>query len=387
MKKSLVFLSSEVYGGPHNELCNLNRYLSENDWKIEVVIPEENLYCKRRLEAANINVHVLPFKRLQTSPIKIFKYLFDLRKQMRYFRVLIRRIEPDVVQIYNFSNLEVSYIANQFNVPILWKLVDSRFPKHLGKWLVQILKHKINVIMTTGRNLGFEHFGLKVDDNWFYYYPVFDNENSEIVRPREYLRSILGVSSTQILIGSLANFNKQKNQEAIVRNYNKIFGNDEKFALRLRGNSTKSNNYLKRLEKLLKNMEMPREVIGGLENIMTPKEFLSILDFHVIASSSRSEGFPNVIAECIGVKTVIISTAVGSIADLIENFQSGILMAPNRISKELAKIFCSIKSGRLNLNKMKKDFDFKEGISTLIDDNYRIHVRALNLASDRVINN
>lgn len=380
MRTLLTFFSSEIFGGPHNELSRIAKYVRNQEWKMVVVIPTENDKTRAAFETEGIEVRVIPHMRLKMSVGNAYHYIKSLPENIAKVMRLMAELKPDLVQFYNFANLELLWVTYKSGIPSIWKIVDSRIPTLIGRSLVRILKNKVGLIMTTGKTLGSRHYGLRDIDSWEFYYPFFEQEYFIKQRPREEIRDLLGIKSTSIVFGMLANFNPQKRHSVLIESFSEVFKGNANFDLFLRGSTIINPRYFKKVQKCLVSRGINLDRAADLENGITPLEFLSAIDVHVLVSGKNSEGFPNTIAECMLTETVSICTDVGSIGDIVTDGINGIVLSSRWTKMELIEFLELIKCERIDLQFLKSKFTSSNQASARIVENISKQVNALEYA-------
>lgn len=365
MKTLLSVFSNEIFGGPHNELCKLSQNFQDEGLILVAILPKENKFTRARFEEADIEVKIVSSMRLKLSLLESIKYVARLPVSISKLSHVIEEIKPDVLQLYNFANLELIWIARKKKIPSIWKIIDSRMPSFLGKKLVSLHKKRVTQILTTGESLGSIHYGLKLKDSWSYYYPFFKAENDSNSRSRDDIRAILGIPSSHFAIGMLANFNAQKRHSILIDAFSEVFKSTDNFKLILRGNINVNSPYFKKIKETLDSKGFDFNTASGLESDISPLEFMEALDMHIVVSGKNSEGFPNSIVEAFSVGTINVSTNVGSIPDLLSNFENAILLSRTFTKRQLASVFRLVKVKRIDtqlLNSKKftsSEFEFR----------------------------
>lgn len=380
MKTFLSIFSSEIYGGPHNELHKMAKYFQQEGLELVAVLPKENVFTRTKFEEVGIQTRITKYRRFKLSSLGIFKYLVFLPFSSSKLRHVIEEIQPDVLQFYNFSNLELPGIAKKLKIPTIWKIIDSRMPSFLGKKIVFVYKKRVTQILTTGESLGNIHYGLKSKDSWSYYYPFFDTSENPNVRTREETREILKIPSDTIAIGMLSNFNPQKRHSIAIDAFSEVFRNSDSYRLILRGSTSVNPVYFKKIKNNLIKKCFDIDTALDLEPEITPLEFMRALDIHLVISGKNSEGFPNTIVEAFSVGTIIVSSNSGSVSDILSNFENGILLSKNLTKFELIELFSLVKMGRINLQLLKaKKLAFNE-FEFRAKQNISIHLETIKKA-------
>lgn len=385
MKTLLSIFSSEVFGGSHNELCKMAQNFQDAGLVLVTILPKENELTRARFEEAGIQIKIVSTMRSKLSPLALIKYVACLPASIFKMSHVIEEIKPDVLQLYNFANLELIWIARKKKIPSIWKIIDSRMPSFLGKKLVFLHKKRVTKILTTGESLGSIHYGLKLKDSWSYYYPFFKAEKNSNYKSREDIRALLGIPSSSFAIGMLANFNKQKRHSILIEAFSEVFKSTDNFKLILRGNINVNPPYFKKINQTLVSKGFDFNTASGLESDISPLEFMEALDMHIVVSGKNSEGFPNSIVEAFSVGTINVSTNVGSIPDLLSNFENAILLSRTFTKHQLASVFRLVKVKRIDtqlLNSKKftsTEFEFRT------EQNVSIHLESIKYALSKPI--
>lgn len=380
MKTLLSVFSSEIFGGPHNEFCKLAQNFQDEGLILVAVLPKENKKTRARFEEAGIELKIVPSMRLKLSLLESIKYIACLPMSISKLSHLIEELKPDVLQLYNFANLELIWIARKKKIPSIWKIVDTRMPSFLGKKLVSLHKKRVTQILTTGESLGSIHYGLKLKDSWSYYYPFFKVENDSNSRSRDVIRAILGIPSSHFAIGMLANFNPQKRHSVLIDAFSEVFDSTDNFKLIIRGDININPPYFKKIEKTLDSKGFDLNTASELEFDVSPSEFIKALDMHIVVSGRNSEGFPNTVVEAFSSGTFNVSTNVGSVPDLLSNFENGILLSRTFTKHELVNLFRLIKVKRIDTQLLSsKKFNSSE-FEMRAEENVGNHLKSIKYA-------
>ena len=151
----------------------------------------------------------------------------------------------------------------------------------------------------------------------------------------------------------------------MIEAFSEVFNNTDKFKLILRGDININSPYFKKIKKTLDSRGFDLRTASELDSDISPLEFMRALDMHIVVSGKNSEGFPNTIVEAFSAGTFIVSTNIGSVPDLISNYENGILLSRNFTKYQLANVFMLIKIKRIDkqlLNSRKfnsNEFEFR----------------------------
>lgn len=146
----------------------------------------------------------------------------------------------------------------------------------------------------------------------------------------------------------LANFNPQKRHSVLIDAFSEVFDSTDNFKLIIRGDININPPYFKKIEKTLDSKGFDLNTASELEFDVSPSEFIKALDMHIVVSGRNSEGFPNTVVEAFSSGTFNVSTNVGSVPDLLSNFENGILLSRTFTKHELVNLFRLIKVKRID---------------------------------------
>jgi len=136
---------------------------------------------------------------------------------------------------------------------------------------------------------------------------------------RAEIRQELGIDPDAWVVGSVGRFDDNKNQSSLVRAIAPLLGAKSHLVLVGDGDT------MAKVQDVVADTEHP-ESIHLLGRRSDAHRVVAALD--VFALSSLSEGLPLVILEAMATGTAVVSTAVGGIADVVEDGVSGFLVPP-----------------------------------------------------------
>lgn len=153
---------------------------------------------------------------------------------------------------------------------------------------------------------------------------------------RNSVRNELGISENTFLLGMVGRYDPLKDHETLLRAIQLIAQELDDFRCVLIGTNIDENNpeLLELIEKL--DLEARVQLLGPRADI---PDIMNALDLHVL--SSRSEGFPNVVAEAMACGTPCISTDVGDARHIIGDAKA---VCPAGRPEELANLILAMES-------------------------------------------
>ncbi len=276
---------------------------------------------------------------------------------------IIQCLKPDVVQTWMYHADLIGGIAGRFAgvKQIVWGIRNTSIPQgkisitHLIIRIAAILSHSIpsTIIcnseagMTSHKKIGYNAQKMIVIPNGF---------DANVLNPvgldRRAIRLKLGLPNRGLIVGVVARFDSLKGYD-IMLNVADWFqtkkGADVTFVFVGKGVDSRN--------KVFSNPNKIIENGGNLVLLGEQKDVRQVLfAFDVVCSPSRSEGFPNVIAESMLMERPCIVTDVGDSKVIVG--ETGIIVAPNNEKSIIDAILHFDKMGmpeRLKLGRMSRE--------------------------------
>lgn len=353
---------------------------------------ENTLYKICKYDHLNSHV-VISFKKggkyfqlLKKSGIEVFildANFFSLNKFI-ILTNLLRSLKPDIVQTWlvhaDFIGGIAAKIVGIKN--ILWNIrysnIDIKKSKLITNFIL-ILLSKLSYLIPkmiiinskVAKKIyikkGYDRSKLKYIPNGYDLSIFKINE-----REKQNFKKKYKIKKSIPLIGYVARYDLVKDHANLLKALSLIKLKDKNFLCLLVGTKiNKNNNLLYQIKKLkIRNYV---KLLGPIKNISI---IMNSLDIHI--QSSKSEGFPNVIAEAMAHKTPCVATNVGDTSYIMG--KSGWLIRPNNSKSLAGAIYSAIneigkKKWNKRCNMAKERIQKKFSINRMISSYNKIWIK------------
>jgi glycosyltransferase involved in cell wall biosynthesis len=336
--KVLFVIHYPVFGGPHNQALLLTSYLAKRGVSMTVLLPEERANERgnavQRLRSTGVDVVTLPLDRARATldPRRQLAFVSHLPRDVQAIRKLIRRRGFDVIQIGGLVNPQAAIAARLENVPVIWQLLDTRPPMAVRRMLMPLVLRLSDVVMSTGRTVATVHPGAeRIGDRLQVFFPPVDPDHFDPDKvDTGSARSAFGFSPDDLVLGTVGNLNPQKGHEYLIRATALVRERAKNVKLLVVGAAHDTHrSYENELYRLCGKLELAKgsDVVfaGGSADVRTA---LAAMDIFVLASVPRSEGAPTALEEAMMMKLPVVSTDVGSVREVIDDGESGLIVPP-----------------------------------------------------------
>lgn len=138
---------------------------------------------------------------------------------------------------------------------------------------------------------------------------------------RTRLRASLGIGQDAMVLGTVANFRKEKNYPFLFDCFREMHAKYPRLKLLCVGGGP----LLDKSKEFVKNSDIKDEVIftGYSENVAS---YIEAMDFFTLCS--LSEGMPNVLIQAMSMGVPVLSTSAGGCKEIIDHSRNGILFDP-----------------------------------------------------------
>lgn len=348
-KKILAVIYTGSFGGPHNQVKQLNRGLKEVGYEYSLCAPPTEQLYQSEFKQQGINVYNYDPSRIrfQKSIYHLLRFLFNFPKDVNAFRRIIRQSECDIVQICGLMCLQAGVAAVLSGKPIVWQLLSTFAPPPLRLFFTPFVGIFSTRIMTTGTSTAVQHpfYYLWKKKNIPFYPPVKEDIFYSSDEKQGIGRIALGFNKNDFVVGTLGNKNRQKNHAAFV---------DLISELRSLGDSAREMKFLiagndnpEYMHEYQQNVILKAEQQGLIQDgtlaitssDLGPAVIINTMDVFIL--TSISEGTPTVIIEALACGKPVIAPNVGSISEMLQGNPYCLVynqIDPSQIQKHIQKI-------------------------------------------------
>jgi len=329
----LSVLHYNGFGGPHN--CNMRviPLLAARGIHTTVLLPQEPGDAAQRLGAAGIEIVQIPLGRLRLTmnPVTHVKYFTSFSSESTAIRRAIRERAIDLVQINGFGNLQGAIAGKLEGKPVVSQILDVGYPMLFRMAMMPMVKKLADVLMSTGMAVARAHPGAtSFGDRLVTFFPPVD---LKLFAPDEYSRKAaridLGLAPDDLVIGTVASLNFQKNHPAFVRAAAELRRTFPEARFVILG-ATRANRQMM-ASALVRQAERLGLRVGKDLIIRDPRDKVAQLAqaFDVFWLTSRWEGIPTAIEEAMALKIPVVAADVGSVREAVEDGVSGLVVPAN----------------------------------------------------------
>lgn len=330
--KKIVFIVETMDKGVGKHVMDLYSNL-KNDFDITIIYGSQRTseeYKKLLLQEENIEVDCLKEK----IGISDIKAIFKIRK-------ILKEIKPDIVHCHSSkAGLSGRIAAKLANVKMIIYSPHAYFflkqEKKSIKWQIFLMAEKFlskfftDKTITTSRGEDQVFVDYKIDKlskrqlivHGLDVPKINENTSKEI-------REKYNVNDNQILVGSMARFEKQKDPITTVKILEKLCKNNANVKCIFWGNGS----LYDEVKNLNSHSETPIILAGETSE---PDDCLNALDIYLTAS--LYEGLPYTLLEALALKLPIIATNVVGNNDCVKNGVNGYLFEVNNCDEAVTKI-------------------------------------------------
>ncbi|MCR4322510.1 MAG: glycosyltransferase family 4 protein [Candidatus Azambacteria bacterium] len=319
MKKILFVITKSEIGGAQKYVLDLARGANENGFEVSVA-SEHNGYFYETLTEAGIPFHEIKSVQRAINIWQDVKLFFELLS-------LIRKEKPDVLHLNSSKIGAVGGIAGKLaRVPKIiftahgWAFNEHRSP--LQKKIIVLLSRFAALFQDTiicvseyDKNGALAHHIAPLKKLVTIHNGIDSAVTTKRLLSRKEAREKLGIKEDAFIVGTIANFYKNKALDALAFAAISAAHSDVHFVIIGDGPERE------KTERLIEKYQLTERftLTGALQDANI---YLKAFDIFVLPS--RKEGLPYALLEAMAAKLICIASDVGGIPEVIENGKNGI---------------------------------------------------------------
>jgi glycosyltransferase involved in cell wall biosynthesis len=337
----LVPLPAVQWGGLQTFAANLQPGLRLANWRWTVIIPPEAPEIQRRLRDSGVEVISAPLPRLRRSPIETCRTLAGLPSNVSMLATLPEVRRATLIQAVGAHHFQGPMLASKLGKPLVWQLHSSILSAPLRKVVAPVISRQADSVMTNGCKVGRAFWGdnNRPPNQFVFYAPVDSDKYAPNPQARFAARHDLGCKGSEIIVGTIGNRVWQKNHNLLIKAAGGLTELYPKLRFVVFGAVHEA--YRKKYEETV---EKPAEVLNrqfpGYIRFVDPgpsvDRWVQALDIFVL--TSHAEGVPLALCEAMSAAKPVISTAVGSIDEIVDEGRSGFLVQPGNVRQLIERL-------------------------------------------------
>lgn len=334
MIRVLSVIHHNEFSGPANRNSRVAPFLSGYDVETTILLPDFPGSAKARLDSANVKVETIRLHRLRatTDAGEHIRFLSNFWPDVQRIRKVVRKYDIDVVQLNGFMNPHGAIAAKLESKKLIWQLIDTRSPRLLAYLIMPALVILADRIMSTGKKTAKTYpFFKQISEKITYFFPpVSIEEFTFSKRKREMALQELGLSSEDLVIGTVGTINPQKGHKYFIEAAAMVRKRCPHVKFVILG--SRLNTQVRYYEKLLFQVKALGLETGRDILFVDPKDGVPLLeqsfDMFWMTSVPKSEGIPTAIEEAMSLGLPVIATDVGSVSEIVDDGMTGFLVPP-----------------------------------------------------------
>jgi glycosyltransferase involved in cell wall biosynthesis len=376
-----------VFGGPHNRIARLYPHLKQRGIEVTAVVPPAPGNAAERLHAAQVPVIEIPLGRVRatSSPGPHLTLMRQFGRDVRRLRGAMRASGADVVIVGGLINTQAPIAANLEGLPLVWQVLDSRTPKLASAFLMPVVNRMADVATFAGGALVDLHPGAsKLTIPTLISTPGVDTDQfrpSE--RDRVAIRDQLGIDREAIVVGTVANVNRQKGIEYFVRAARQIRDRFPSAVFLVVGAADyRDDGYFEEVKGEMHALRLSNDDIRFVGEQADIHRWYPAMDVKLLTSVGRSEGTPTAILEAWACGVPVVATNAGSVSQMIEDGVNGYVVTPGDSEALASRTIDLLSSENLRMSLAQAagaTVQERFTVSTVADT----HSRAIRLALSR----
>lgn len=309
------------WGGLFGVLVALDAPLRARGYAQSVLVPLGAEAVRDRLADHGIDVHCVDLPRLRRSASASLKTLMQLPGALRALKALPVVRNADLFQAVGVHHPHAPYMSWAMNKPLIWQLHSDSVSGPFRRIAHEVITRKQDGVMANGARIGQVFLGdsFGQGNHGTFFPPVAVEQFAPDAAARQAARAALGVAEDELLVCTIGNRGWQKNHALLIEAVRRAAPQLPKLRVVIAGGDVAGFEETYRQEVLAPaealNAERPGLIsFGRIQSPQVPDR-MRAADLFVL--SSHSEGIPLVVAEAMAAATPVISTDVGSIAEVL----------------------------------------------------------------------
>jgi glycosyltransferase involved in cell wall biosynthesis len=312
------FLPSGVYGGPHNEVAELDAAFRKAGVCQIAVVPKEAGDAVTRLKRAGIDVRVASTWRPRRTASLRFWLAAPIRASWDIARVraLVESEECEVA-ICSGAAIQIAIGARLGGARVVWIVADTSLPLLARAVLMLLARAFANAILVTGRSL-LDHYpgaGL-IRRRAVTYFPPVDLNRFQ-PGPRN--------EAAHLVVGTVGHLNPDKGIDVLVASATSLAQPGNVQLLIVAGEHSTHTEYAASVRNAVERAasRLPISLQAPTSRV---ERVLRQMD--VFVSPSRREGASTAVIEAQACGLPVVAADVGAIRELVEDGRTGFLVPP-----------------------------------------------------------
>lgn len=313
---------------------------------------KENINIKREYKQLYFPHRYIPFKVLKANYIKMADKLY--KEYIKEFGI------PDIIHAHNFlyAGIIAKFIKDEYGVNYIVTEHSSSFVRNkLSSGKIKSIENvaknalKVTAVSSSFNNILKEYTKTNID--------LLPNIVDDFFFQKEFQNKI----SKNFIFLHIASLDKNKNQELLIKSFEKIAKLNHNVYLNIAGSG-----YMKKyLESLVKKLDIQKQV-NFLGRISQEKVRDEMMKSNCFVLSSNFETFGVVLIEALACGLPLIATECGGPKDIV-NKQNGILIKTNnQLELKKAMLYMYENSYKYDREKLRNGAKEKFGEKTFIEN-------------------
>ncbi|MFW2557535.1 glycosyltransferase [Aliarcobacter butzleri] len=313
---------------------------------------KENINIKREYKQLYFPHRYIPFKVLKANYIKMADKLY--KEYIKEFGI------PDIIHAHNFlyAGIIAKFIKDEYGVNYIVTEHSSSFVRNkLSSGKIKSIENvaknalKVTAVSSSFNNILKEYTKTNID--------LLPNIVDDFFFQKKFQNKI----SKNFIFLHIASLDKNKNQELLIKSFEKIAKLNHNVYLNIAGSG-----YMKKyLESLVKKLDIQKQV-NFLGRISQEKVRDEMMKSNCFVLSSNFETFGVVLIEALACGLPLIATECGGPKDIV-NKQNGILIKTNnQLELKKAMLYMYENSYKYDREKLRNGAKEKFGEKTFIEN-------------------